>query len=43
MTEAPAPPRDNAIEVKDLIKRYGERAVVDGLSFSVQWTQSPPA
>jgi ABC-2 type transport system ATP-binding protein len=35
VTEAPAPPRDNAIEVQDLIKRYGERAVVDGLSFSV--------
>jgi ABC-2 type transport system ATP-binding protein len=35
VTEAPAPPRDNAIEVQDLIKRYGERAVVDGLTFSV--------
>ena len=35
VTEAPAPPRDNAIEVHDLVKRYGERPVVDGLSFSV--------
>lgn len=32
MTESPAP----AVEVRDLVKSYNGRAVVDGLSFSVQ-------
>ena len=38
MNDPAAPPSNNrpAVEVRDLVKRYGGRAVVDGLSFSVQ-------
>ncbi|HEY0581332.1 MAG TPA: ABC transporter ATP-binding protein, partial [Chloroflexota bacterium] len=37
VTERPTPARDSlAVEVRDLVKTYHGRSVVDGLSFSVQ-------